>query len=66
LRVVANIYQTHMTASKKEMHSSYADFSDDTEPASVTEEVAVTLSELLTTKQIPLGSSFALQTLSNV
>ncbi|KAH7396902.1 RAVE protein 1 C terminal-domain-containing protein [Phaeosphaeria sp. MPI-PUGE-AT-0046c] len=49
--------ETHMTASKKEIHSSYADFSDDTEPASVTEEVANSLNELLTTKQIPLLSS---------
>jgi hypothetical protein len=46
-----------MTASRKEIHSSYADFSDDTEPASVTEEVAISLNELLTTKQIPLLSS---------
>ncbi|KAH8725059.1 RAVE protein 1 C terminal-domain-containing protein [Phaeosphaeriaceae sp. PMI808] len=48
---------THMTASRKEMHSSYADFSDDTEPESVTEEVAGNLNKLLTTKQIPLLSS---------
>jgi hypothetical protein len=46
-----------MTASKKEFHSSYADFSDDTEPQSVTEEIAGNLTELLTTKQIPLLSS---------
>jgi hypothetical protein len=46
-----------MTASKKEIHSSYADFSDDTEPQSVTEEIASNLNELLTTKQIPLLSS---------
>jgi hypothetical protein len=46
-----------MTASRKEMHSSYADFADDTEPASVTEEVASSLGELLTTKRIPLLSS---------
>jgi hypothetical protein len=46
-----------VTASRKEIHSSYADFSDDTEPASVTEEVAGSLKELLTTKQIPLLSS---------
>lgn len=39
------------------MHSSYADFSDDSEPASITEEVASNLNELLTTKQIPLLSS---------
>lgn len=46
-----------MTASKKEMHSSYADFSDDdTEPSSLTEEVAENLNELLTRKQIPLLS----------
>ena len=46
-----------MTASRKEMHSSYADFSDDSEPETVTEEVAVSLNELLQTKQIPLLSS---------
>jgi hypothetical protein len=46
-----------MTASRKEMHSSYADFSEDNEPESVTEEVAGRLNELLTTKQIPLLSS---------
>lgn len=39
------------------MHSSYADFSDDTEPESVTEEVATNLKDLLTSKQIPLLSS---------
>lgn len=39
------------------MHSSYVDYSDDTEPESVTEEVADNLKELLTTKQIPLLSS---------
>lgn len=39
------------------MHSSYADYSDDSEPDSVTEEVATNLRELLTTKQIPLLSS---------
>ena len=48
-----------MTASKKEMHSSYADFSDDDEPRSVTEEVATDFNELLTHKQIPLLSSRA-------
>jgi hypothetical protein len=46
-----------MTASRKEMHSSYADFSDDSEPEAVTEEVASNLRELLTTKQIPLLTS---------
>ncbi|KAF1957089.1 hypothetical protein CC80DRAFT_411478 [Byssothecium circinans] len=46
-----------MTASRKEMHSSYADFSDDTEPETVTEEVASSLNELVQTKQIPLLSS---------
>ena len=49
--------QAHLTASRKEMNSSYADFSDDSEPASVTEEVASNLKDLLTTKQIPLLSS---------
>lgn len=46
-----------MTASRKDLHTSYADFSDDDEPQSVTEEVAARLSELLQTKQIPLLSS---------
>lgn len=46
-----------MTASKKEMHTSYADFSDDSEPEAVTEEVASNLKDLFTTKQIPLLSS---------
>ncbi|KAF2635435.1 hypothetical protein P280DRAFT_473836 [Massarina eburnea CBS 473.64] len=46
-----------MTASRKEMHSSYADFSDDTEPETVTEEVASSLNELVQTKQIPILSS---------
>jgi hypothetical protein len=46
-----------MTASRKELQSSYADFSDDTEPVSVTGELAGNLNELLTTKQIPLLSS---------
>ncbi|KAH4175672.1 hypothetical protein HBH70_049010 [Parastagonospora nodorum] len=49
--------ETHMTASRKEVHSAYTDFSDDTEPQSVTEEVASNLKELLTTKRIPLLSS---------
>lgn len=49
--------QSQMTASRKEMHSSYADFSDDTEPDTVTETVASSLNELLQTKQIPLLSS---------
>lgn len=46
-----------MTASKKEMQSSYADFSDNDEPETVTEEVADNLKDLLTTKQMPLLSS---------
>lgn len=46
-----------MTASRKEIHTSYADLSDDTEPQSVTEEVATSLNELLASKQIPLLSS---------
>ncbi|KAF2468647.1 uncharacterized protein BDR25DRAFT_265443 [Lindgomyces ingoldianus] len=49
--------ESHMTASRKEMHSSYADFSDDGEPDSLTEEVAVNLNEYLTRAQIPLLSS---------
>ena len=46
-----------MTASKKEVHSSYNDFSDNDEPETVTEEVAANLRDLLTTKQMPLLSS---------
>lgn len=46
-----------MTASKKDMHSSYADFSENDEPETVTEEVAGNLKDLLTTKQVPLLSS---------
>jgi hypothetical protein len=46
-----------MTASRKEMHTSYNDFSDEHEPEAVTEEVAINLKELLTTKQMPLLSS---------
>lgn len=46
-----------MTASKKEVHSSYNDFSDNDEPETVTEEVAANLKDLLTTKQMPLLSS---------
>jgi hypothetical protein len=46
-----------MTASKKAMQSSYADFSDNDEPETVTEEVAGNLKDLLTTKQMPLLSS---------
>ncbi|RYO19232.1 Regulator of V-ATPase in vacuolar membrane protein 1 [Alternaria arborescens] len=49
--------ETQMTASRKEIHASYADFSDDSEPEAVTEEVASNLKELLTTKRIPLLSS---------
>lgn len=51
--------QAQTTASRKEMHSSYADFSDDGEPDSLTEEVTANLNELLTRKQIPLLSSRA-------
>ena len=39
------------------MQTSYADFSEDSEPEVVTEEVASNLKELLTTKRIPLLSS---------
>ena len=46
-----------MTASRKETHTSYNDFSDEHEPETVTEEVAINLKELLTTKQMPLLSS---------
>jgi hypothetical protein len=46
-----------MTASRKEMHSSYADFSDDSEPETLTEETASSLNELVQKKQIPLLTS---------
>jgi len=46
-----------MTATRKELHSSYDDYADDTEPEAVTEEVASNLKELLMKKQIPLLSS---------
>jgi hypothetical protein len=46
-----------MTASRKEVHSSYNDFQDNDEPETVTEEVAANLKDLLTTKQMPLLSS---------
>jgi hypothetical protein len=46
-----------MTASRRKIHTSYADFLDDSEPEAVTEEVASNLKELLTTKRIPLLSS---------
>ncbi|UPX15395.1 regulator of (H+)-ATPase in vacuolar membrane [Ascochyta rabiei] len=49
--------EAHMTASKREVQSSYADFSDNDEPETVTEEVAANLKDLLTTKQMPLLSS---------
>ncbi|KAI1674076.1 Rav1p-C domain containing protein [Pyrenophora tritici-repentis] len=49
--------EAHTTATRKELHSSYADYADDTEPEAVTEEVASNLKELLTKKQIPLLSS---------
>ncbi|KAG9184939.1 hypothetical protein G6011_11769 [Alternaria panax] len=49
--------ETQMTASRKDIHTSYADFSDDSEPEAVTEEVASNLKELLTTKRMPLLSS---------
>ncbi|KAF2091359.1 hypothetical protein K490DRAFT_31122 [Saccharata proteae CBS 121410] len=42
------------TVTQKELHSSYADFSDESdEPAAVTEEIAATLNELLATKSVP-------------
>jgi len=46
-----------MTALRKETHSSFVDYSDEDEPDAVSEEVAVNLKDLLTTKQIPLLSS---------
>ncbi|QDS72950.1 hypothetical protein FKW77_008419 [Venturia effusa] len=42
--------------SKKEMHSSYADFVDE-EPETVTEEVAASLNELLAARAVPFLSS---------
>lgn len=41
---------------RKELHSSYADFAEE-DPETVTEEVAASLNELLTTRTIPLLSS---------
>jgi RAVE protein 1 C terminal len=41
---------------RKELHSSYADFSEEG-PETITEEVALSLNELLTTRIIPLLSS---------
>ncbi|KAF2203375.1 WD repeat protein-like protein [Delitschia confertaspora ATCC 74209] len=49
--------ETTMTASRKEMHSSYADFADDEEPDSINEEIASRLNEKLAGTQIPLLSS---------
>ncbi|KNG49742.1 wd repeat-containing protein [Stemphylium lycopersici] len=49
--------EAQMTSSRKEIISSYAEYSSDTEPEAVTEEVASDLKELLTKKQIPLLSS---------
>ncbi|KAL5412587.1 hypothetical protein PMIN06_003363 [Paraphaeosphaeria minitans] len=49
--------ETQITTSRRDIHSSYADFSDDGEPQAVTEEVADQLNELVQTKQIPLLSS---------
>ena len=46
-----------MTASRKEMHSSYADFADDEDPDTITEEVAASLNEILTRCQVPQLSS---------
>ncbi|KAJ9667643.1 regulator of (H+)-ATPase in vacuolar membrane [Coniosporium apollinis] len=51
-----DFYSEHevlLNASKKEMHSSYADFSDDEEPDSLTEDVATSLNELLMQKSVP-------------
>ncbi|KAF2488393.1 hypothetical protein BU16DRAFT_623447 [Lophium mytilinum] len=48
---------TAMTASRKEMHSSYADFSEDPDPDTVTEAVANSLKETLTKIQLPQLSS---------
>ncbi|KAL5114044.1 regulator of (H+)-ATPase in vacuolar membrane [Pleosporales sp. CAS-2024a] len=58
--------ETQLTASRKEIHASFADFSDDTEPQSITEEVANNLNELLTSKQIPLLSSREQFRLANI
>jgi hypothetical protein len=43
-------------ATKKEIRSSYADFSEE-DPETLTEEVAASLNELLTSRQVPLLSS---------
>ncbi|KAF2096638.1 hypothetical protein NA57DRAFT_67310 [Rhizodiscina lignyota] len=44
-------------SARKEMHSSYVDFEDDEDPETVTEEVASSLTELLTKHQVPQLSS---------
>ncbi|KAF2426534.1 WD repeat protein-like protein [Tothia fuscella] len=41
---------------KKEMHSSYADFTDD-EPETLTEDVATALNDILATRKVPLLSA---------
>ncbi|KAF2136963.1 uncharacterized protein K452DRAFT_322103 [Aplosporella prunicola CBS 121167] len=48
----------HRHAARKEMQSSYADFSEsDDEPATITEETAVALNEFLASKSVPQLSS---------
>ncbi|KAK3068465.1 hypothetical protein LTS18_000650, partial [Coniosporium uncinatum] len=52
-----NEQEVSHNASRKEMRSSYADFSDDDSPETVTVEVATSLNELLTQKSVPLLTS---------
>ncbi|KAK5159719.1 hypothetical protein LTR04_004793 [Oleoguttula sp. CCFEE 6159] len=52
-----NDQETSYNHSRKELQSSYADFTDTEDPASVTEEVATSLNELLMQKQVPQLSS---------
>ncbi|KAK5283193.1 regulator of (H+)-ATPase in vacuolar membrane, partial [Cryomyces antarcticus] len=52
-----NDQETSYNHSRKEVQSSYADFTDTEDPASVTEEVATSLNELLMQKQVPQLSS---------
>ncbi|KAF2744645.1 hypothetical protein M011DRAFT_470243 [Sporormia fimetaria CBS 119925] len=49
--------EPQMTASRKDITSSYADFSEDTEPTTLTEEMAGNINELLTQKEVPYLSS---------
>ncbi|KAF2274080.1 WD repeat protein-like protein [Westerdykella ornata] len=49
--------EPQMTASRKDLKSSYVDFTDETEPSTLTEEAAARLNELLTQKVLPILSS---------